>query len=308
LASVAGAAGPARPSTSAGRPGTSGLRPGTGLSRPSTGQSQEQFGVVGASATGGSKLPDPPLQRPKRAHYRKADKVQARDVLLSHADQIARKAASLRVERDAEADQFVTDLHRLRSEMEAELEDKVHRRMHMRDVALIHQVQAHEKALRDREARALEGTTYFPFRTEEEVQAQNRRSNAILRSNLDQQMRERAAARLSLSRPGSSRPGTPESTGLLVPGVVKELQQQREAAAAHDATVDLEGRPHVALQAAIEEAYDVRAQAAASARLGRGACRPRGLAGWRRAPLHPPTPSRGASAPPNGSPRDHRMP
>jgi hypothetical protein len=114
-----------------------------------------------------------------------------------------------------------------------------------------HQVQAHEKALRDREARALSGSLYFPFRTEEEVKAQRSFSNAQLKANLDAQLRDRDAARASLSSVGigalarsRSLPATPDSTSLHMelpsppppPGPAAE-------------------RPQVALQAAIDDAY-----------------------------------------------------
>ena len=59
---------------------------------------------------------------------------------MSHAAQLARKASAARAEHESEADQFASDMARLRGEMVLELEERVQRRSNLRDVALIHQV------------------------------------------------------------------------------------------------------------------------------------------------------------------------
>lgn len=128
-ASATGGAGGARPSTAASRLSGAGTRPQTSGGRAS-----------GKPAPTAGSVADPPLQRPRRPTIKKPPKLDPRDVLLSHAAQLARKASAARAEHESEADQFASDMARLRGEMVLELEERVQRRSNLRDVALIHQV------------------------------------------------------------------------------------------------------------------------------------------------------------------------
>ncbi|KAJ1628194.1 hypothetical protein T492DRAFT_1020020, partial [Pavlovales sp. CCMP2436] len=220
-----------------------GARPGTALSDAGTRASS----LAGrpASSGQGAALPDPPLQRPRRTQVKKVAALDPRDMLLSHATQIARKAEAVRDEHKSEAEQFSSDMSRLRGEMVLELEERVHRKSHMRDVALIHQVQAHEKALRDRDARQLLGTDHFPFRTEEQAKAQVKESNAVLKQNLDGQMAELSMARRILAKGAYSASGTPD---VFATSLSMGHSEQPPPSASSD-------RPQLAMQVAIDDAY-----------------------------------------------------
>lgn len=194
-----------------------------------------------------SRRRDPPLQRPRRPLRRQGEVVTQRDVLLSHAQQLSQKAAASRRAREENHQEFNKEMETLKEQLMGEMDERAARQEQLRNVALIHQAQAQEKSIRDRRAKQSAPSTYFPFRTDEDVKMHVKLSNQMLKANLDEQLRERALAQSAaqLGRRG----GPSETEG----GVSLPMGTSSPETRSH-----VDERPHLALQAAIDEAYNVR--------------------------------------------------
>ena len=149
---------------------------------------------------------DAPMQRPHRPHVKRAVKVSAQDLLESHERQIDDKRHALEVQREDEAAQHYEALQRLRGEMVLEYGQRQERRGHSTALAAQQQQQASEKRAKDVASKHIAGIDHWPFRTEEQVQAQVDAINLKQKQILDQQLVEKREKREFLERRAAPQP------------------------------------------------------------------------------------------------------
>lgn len=193
-------AGPPSTASKSKPPTTAGSSRG-GARPPSVGAGKlgDSLGLAGASL-GRRTQPDAPLQRPHRPHIKAAVKVSASDMLASHDRQLEEKRHALEVQREEEASQHYDSLQRLRGEMVVEYSQREERRAHNAALAEQQKQQKAEKLKRDKEAREVVGIDHWPFRTEEQVQAQVDATNVKQKQLLDAQLLERKEKRAFIER------------------------------------------------------------------------------------------------------------
>ena len=124
-------------------------------------------------------------------------------MLESHEQQIDDKRHALEVQREDEAVEHYDSLQRLRGEMVLEYGQRQERRTHSTDLAAQQQQQATEKRAKDEVSKRIVGVDHWPFRTEEQVQAQVEAINVKQKQILDQQLVEKREKR-QVSEPSSS--------------------------------------------------------------------------------------------------------
>ena len=102
-----------------------------------------------------------------------------------------------------EAVEHHDSLQRLRGEMVLEYGQRQERRTHSTDLAAQQQQQAAQKRAKDEVSKRIIGVDHWPFRTEEQVQAQVEAINVKQKQILDQQLVEKREKR-QVSEPSSS--------------------------------------------------------------------------------------------------------
>ncbi|KAL1528387.1 hypothetical protein AB1Y20_009737 [Prymnesium parvum] len=141
---------------------------------------------------------DAPLQRPHRPLIKPARyiaKVTREELLKSHDEQIFEKAITEEQRREEENQVYLNTLQRLRKEMTLDQAQQNMRRNMGKVLASHLSEQRLEKRERDVASREVLGTTHWPFRTEEEVQALVQKTNERQKLLLDEQLKEQKKIR-----------------------------------------------------------------------------------------------------------------
>lgn len=202
-----------------------------------------ELGVVGASAAA-SRPPDAPLQRPRRSLVRRVPPTDLQEVLRSHAVQIEAKADLAKAAHSAESAHLSSTIARLEAEAAAEAALRERRKALTRAQSVVHRQQAEQKAARE-EAwhQGIATPKHFPFRTEEERIAHEKRTAEQQRANIEAQLKERQRARELLA--GAPGVGAPDPLTLPM-----ALPEPKPAPLPHAA------RPQTAMQAVFDDAYE----------------------------------------------------
>jgi len=128
-------------------------------------------------------------------HLKPAEKRTEAMVLVSHEQQLERKEDALSRAREAEAQQHVDTLQRLKGEMLMDYELTAARRSANRQLAEQLKQQHAEKFERDFIGREVIGMNHWPFRTEAEVRAAMAATNMKQKDELDRQLAEKREKR-----------------------------------------------------------------------------------------------------------------
>jgi len=145
-------------------------------------------------------------------------------MLESHEQQIDDKRHALEVQREDEAVEHYDSLQRLRGEMVLEYGQRQERRTHSTDLAAQQQQQATEKRAKDEVSKRIVGIHHWPFRTEEQVQAQVEAINVKQKQILDEQLVEKREKRQFLERQLAKQSNDSASVGV---GIVQEEERAR---------------------------------------------------------------------------------
>mmetsp|Transcript_27577 Transcript_27577/g.60491 ORF Transcript_27577/g.60491 Transcript_27577/m.60491 type:complete len:595 (+) Transcript_27577:103-1887(+) len=222
-------------------------RPFTSASYSSLSGSDVALGLTGASVPGMSKktpaaaspaaspVVRAPLQRPYVKHYKTTEKVTEMDLMRSHHQQLEQKEAQLHAEREQEAKHNIDTLQRLRGEMLMDFELREARRSI--DMSLAEQLQQQKLEKRERDLKNSQpvGINYWPFRSEEEVQATQHQVNQQQKAALDRQLQEKLEKRAFLESVMQKQSMAEDSAAARQAELAKEEAKLRQRAMAAQA-------------------------------------------------------------------------
>jgi len=228
------------------------------IGRPQTGASSDGSGmsIGGTSMLKKNRTLDAPLQRPHRPHQRPSHaimQVKKEDMLTSHSAQLNAKDDMAQMAKEEETMQHLETLQRLRSEMVLDYSQREQRRDILKILADHQKVQQDEKRNRDQVDRRVQGTDYWPFRTEEQVQQSVEATNRAQRMYLDKQLDEKQKKLSFMQQEAEKRQQLEQQQAL---EELKALETQRKGGRAPPpGGRAIPGKPQHGVERTLEDAF-----------------------------------------------------